>query len=253
MSKVGAIIQARLASTRLPAKVVNRMPNGRSVIEHIVDRIKAVKEIDEVIVAIPEGDKYSLLQQCAARSGAAVFYGDADDVLSRYYHCARQYNLDVILRVTADDPFRDAEVENAAIRLLLSDETIEYVNTVGLPEGVNTEVFRMRALEKAYVEARFWSEREHVTPYIWKNHHIFKCRQLVYGDSPSDCRLTLDVPEDWKVITAVDQALYQAGAIYTIHDIMAFLDQHQEIKRINQNIECGSGYKKSIAEDRYIR
>lgn len=250
--KTGVIIQARLAATRFPNKVVLPMPNGKTVVEHIVSRAAAIKNLDEIIVAIPEEDGESVLYQCAARSGAKVFLGSAEDVLSRYYHCAKEYSLDVILRITSDDPFRDPDVEGAVLQALLQDESIDYVKTTGLPEGVNTEGFRFSALERAYREAKLVSEREHATPYIWKNPVLFHCRQIDYPDAWQHYRLTLDMDVDWKVITAIDAALYRQAPLYRLDAIAAFLQRNPQLLTLNSHIEYQAGYKKSLAEDRKI-
>jgi spore coat polysaccharide biosynthesis protein SpsF (cytidylyltransferase family) len=252
MVKTGAIIQARMASSRLPEKVVKIMPNGLSVIETIVSRISSIPGLDEVIVAIPEENRNSALYECAARSGAAVFCGSGDDVLDRYYHCAKAYELDAILRVTADDPFRDPEVESAVLQVLLSEDKIDYVKSVGLPEGINAEAVRMRALTKAYHEAKLQSEREHVLPYIWKQPELFCLKKIEYPRQWEHFRLTLDMDIDWQVVAAIDTALYRQGRIYTTKEIMSFLALYPELVGLNSHIEYNAGYKKSVANDKSL-
>lgn len=250
--RIGAIIQARMSSTRLPGKVVKRLPNGLSVIENIIMRVATIPELDEIIVASPEVDRDSQLYRCVLQNGTKFFGGDSEDVLSRYYHCAKENQLDIILRVTADDPFREPAVESAALQALLYDDTIDYVKTIGLPEGVNTEAFRMVALEKAYHGAKLQSEREHVTPYIWKNAQMFRCKQLDYVSKLEKCRLTLDLPEDWELVSEIDTALYKTGKIYLLNEIIDFLEKNPELIALNNYIEYNSGYKKSVAEDKLI-
>lgn len=252
MASIGAIIQARLASSRLPNKVVKVMPNGKTVIEHIVSRLRAVSELDKIIVAIPEEDAGSELYKAAKRSGAEVFLGSANDVLKRYYTCAKEYQLDIILRITADDPFREPTIESAALQALLHDSTIDYVKTNGLPEGINAEAFRMVALEEAYHVAKLQSEREHVTPYIWKNPQLFRCKQLDYVSKVEHCRLTLDLPADWELVSKIDATLYQTKKIYLLAEIINFLQENPELVSLNNYIEYNSGYKKSVAEDKLI-
>lgn len=250
--RIGAIIQARMNSTRLPGKVVKKLPNGLSVIENIIMRVAAIPVLNEIIVASPEADHDSELHECVLKSGVEVFWGEADDVLSRYYLCAKQHQLDVILRVTADDPFREHSVESAVLQVLVNDAAVDYVRTSGLPEGINAEAFTMRALTKAYHEAKLQSEREHVTPYIWKNPQLFNCKQLNYVSKLEHCRLTLDFPEDWELISKIDAALYQVGEMYLLKDIMNFLEKNPELVTLNNYIEYNSGYKKSVAEDKLI-
>lgn len=249
MERVGAIVQARLASSRLPGKVAKVLPNDKTVIEYIVHNIFCIPELSVVIVAIPEEEKDSTLYEAAKRSGAKVFLGDAADVLSRYYHAAKTHQLDIILRITADDLFRIPAIEYAAIQQLINNKRLDYVTTVGLPEGMNTEAFRMRALEKAYQEAKLWSEREHVTPYIWKNKDIFRCDQIDYVLEWAKCRLTLDTPEDWKLVSRLTKAIEQKECKMDVEGILSYLIIHPELTNLNCQIEASSGYKKSLIED----
>ncbi len=252
MEKIGAIVQARLASTRLPGKVVKLFPNGKTVIEHIVVNLQKIELLEKVIVAIPEGEKGTELETAIRRTGATLFFGSTEDVLSRYYHAAGTHDLDIILRVTADDPLRDRDVERAAIEALASDVSLDYVRTEGLPEGINTEVFRMRSLEKAYREANLWSEREHVTPYIWKNPGKFHCRTISYCcDNADSYRLTLDSIEDWAMFTALFKLLEQQP-VAGYAELIALLAAHPEICTINNMLDAGSGYAKSVAQDYII-
>lgn len=246
---IGAVIQARLASTRLPGKVVKVMPNGMTVIEYIVYRLKHIKEIDTIIVAMPDQDRDSELERYAKESGAKLFWGAADDVLGRFYNCAIDYGLDAIVRVTCDDPFRDPCVERTAVLKIMQDSKIDYVKTIGLPEGINTEVFTFNALKRAYNEARLKSEHEHVTPYIWKNTDLFRCECISYNDEYRGIRLTLDYPEDWQFICAIDRSLSKDSLNYGYQEILNFISDNPELLKINQHIQANEGYLKSLQID----
>ncbi len=203
---VGVIIQARMGSTRLPGKVLKPI-GDKTLLEHILYRFSRAKRDDlKIIVATslqPENDQIEAL---CGKLGIACFRGSEDNVLERYTFCAREYNLDVIVRMTADDPFVDIdelermlaerERENADFAICCDD----------LPLGVGTEVFTRDALEKTYRESTMPHHFEHVDEYMLENPQIFRTlRMPVKGDkNRPDVRLTVDTAEDY------DRACYIA-------------------------------------------
>ena len=59
MIKFGAIVEARMGSTRLPGKVMMKIKN-LAMISLLVDRLKQVKKINKIIVAttVSKNDDY---------------------------------------------------------------------------------------------------------------------------------------------------------------------------------------------------
>ena len=246
---VGAIIQARTASTRLQGKVLKVMPGGYSVIEAVIRRTMAVESVDHVVVAMPEADRCGRLPGLCCSAGAEVFFGSSDDVLDRFYRCAEQYRFDLIVRVTADDPFRDPEVTAKAVSLMLEDKTIDYLDISGYPDGIGVELFRCSALSRAWREATLNSEREHVTPYIWKNRHIFNTRTIKSDRRWTDWRLTLDEETDWQLVFEIDRRLAREGEWYGLAEIDELLNAHPEIAALNSHLVKNAGYIKSLEVD----
>jgi spore coat polysaccharide biosynthesis protein SpsF len=98
---IGAIIQARMTSTRLPGKVL--MPiNGRPVIEYLFAQLKHVQKLDTIVLATTTNKEDDPLVKYAKANGYNYYRGSEHDVLERYYNAAKQYNIHHILRVTAD-------------------------------------------------------------------------------------------------------------------------------------------------------
>ena len=156
---IGTIIQARLGSTRFPRKILEEI-NGRSVLEHVVERIYKAKNHGVVIIACPENPTVCLNEH--------IYIGDESDVLKRYFECAVGYSLDIITRITADCPLlAPFEIDRCVDRILQRDT--HYVTNVGkegrfgVPDGWDVECFTFHALQKAHKES---TEREHVTTYM---------------------------------------------------------------------------------------
>lgn len=164
----GVIIQARLTSTRLPRKITRQI-GGISILEHLVKRAHASGIFDKVIIAAPHSPECCLNEE--------IFIGDENDVLDRYYQAAKKYDLNFIMRLTADCPLVPLyEMKRVMDRLMLGDT--DYVTNVshegrfGTPDGWDVEAFTMLGLKKTWLkthdgrEGQHRSDREHVTSYM---------------------------------------------------------------------------------------
>ena len=160
MSKVVAIIQARLTSTRLPRKVLKKIGN-KTMLQHVIDRVRKSKLVDTIVVASPHKIKFT---------NAESFIGSEKDVLDRYYCCADKYKANIIVRVTSDCPLIDPEIIDYAIRYMKRNN-LEYVCFAPL-DGLDVEVFTQPQLARAWEFALDAYDREHVTPYMRRENKI---------------------------------------------------------------------------------
>ncbi len=249
--KIGAIIQARMSSTRLPGKVLKDL-YGKTVLEHIIDRVSRSKYIKQIIVATTTNPADDQIVKKLKGTNTPTFRGDEDNVLSRFYLAAKKYKLDIIVRITADDPLKDPNVIDQLIEILLGNDELDYCsNTIKptFPEGIDCEVFRFKALEKAFKEAKLSSETEHVTPYIWKNPDKFNTYNLEYSRDLSSWRWTLDNPDDWEFFKAVYGQFYKEDSFFGMEDVIPWLEEHPEIVELNNKTARNEGYLKSLQND----
>jgi len=243
-----AIIQARMGSSRLPGKTLADIA-GKPLLTRVIERAFFVERLNQIIVATTTDSADDRVEQVARQNGAFVFRGDADDVLDRYYQAALLARADIIIRITADDPFKDPNLISQAIYLLLEDHTIDYVKVEPCPEGLEVEVLKFSALEKAWKEARLPSEREHVTPYIWKNPDKFKLH-IIPGPKDSErLRLTLDYEQDLEFARQVYSRLERAGEDFSLQDVVELLKAQPELATINAGIQPYAGYAISVARE----
>ncbi|HLD45216.1 MAG TPA: glycosyltransferase family protein [bacterium] len=245
-----AIIQARVLSTRLPRKVLMSLC-GKTVLEHVVSRIQESRFIDTVVVATTTRPEDDAIVDLCQRAGMAMSRGSEDDVLDRYYRTAQPYRPDHVVRVTSDCPLIDSEIVDQVIEAHLSSGADYTSNTLQetYPDGLDVEVFTFSSLEKAWKEASLKSEREHVTPYIKKNQQMFKLNSVVNKTDLSQKRWTLDQPEDWILIKAVYDHLYEKNTKFCLADILHYLSQNPEVEQCNQIIRRNEGYEKSLQND----
>ena len=238
-NKIAAIIQARMGSTRLPNKTLELI-EGKSLLEHIINRLKNSKKINEIIIATSENPKDNLIERFSIENKINFFRGSEEDVLDRYYKAAKKFKVSTIVRITADDPFKDPKIIDKIINSLLENSNLDYVsNTIKptFPEGIDTEVFTFKALEKAWKLAKEKEEREHVTPFIINNPSLFKTLNIENQEDLSNLRWTIDYPEDLEFAKKIYKKLYKENHIFEMQDIIELLKKEPNLNEINKNIE----------------
>ena len=249
-----AIIQARISSTRLPKKVLLDL-EGKTVLEHVVERVNRSKRISEVIVATTINSEDLEIVKLCSNKGIRVFCGSEDDVLDRFYQVAKLIKPKHIVRITADCPMIDPNVIDKTINLHLyqnSDYTCNTLNET-FPDGLDVEIFTYEALEKAWKEAILTSEREHVTPYIRKHEEIFKISGLEKKQNLSKKRWTIDEYDDYKFLKVIFKNVYVKNSNFRMNDILKYLRKNPDVERMNNQIVRNEGYLKSVEEDRKIK
>lgn len=247
--KTVAIIQARMGSTRLPGKILMEV-GGRPLLSVLLERLRGAKTLDAVIVATTSDPKDDPVAAFCSREGVPVFRGDESDVLDRYRRCALAHKADVVVRLTGDCPLMDPAVVDAVVGFR-RDRGLDYAaNTApppgDFPDGMDVEVFTAATLERTWSEAKKPSEREHVTFFMWKS-GLFKTARLERTPSWSAVRLTLDYPEDFRVIAAVWTAL--GPGPFTMEDAVAYLVSHPEVRALNAAVVPGQGWITSLKKD----
>jgi len=245
-----AIVQARMGSSRLPGKVMKELA-GQPMIGHVLRRVAAAQRIERVMLATTTSPEDAPLAAYAESLGVGVYRGSTDDVLDRYYQAARAVGAGVVVRLTGDCPVLDPAVIDATIGLFQSGN-YDYVNNFmqrSYPDGLDTEVFSMAALEIAWRDAALPSEREHVTPYFYKNPLLFKQVGLVQPFAWGDWRWTVDEPADFDFIAAVYAALYAENPLFGMAQLVALLENQPALRQINAGIGVNEGYLKSLQED----
>lgn len=250
--KILAITQARVSSSRLPAKVL--LPLGaQTVLDLHLKRLKKSKRITDILVATTQEPEVDKIVKIAERQGCLVYQGSLEDVLDRFYQGAKKLHPDVVVRVTSDCPLLSAEYVDDLIEKFLK-QNVDYASNClipNLPDGMDAEVMTFNALEQAWYEAKLKSEREHVTSYIWKNSDVkggekFRALAVNYGLNLDAIRITLDRDEDYEVITKLVQEL---GEECSLTQIVEYLKVHPEVYNINANIMANEGYIKSLQKD----
>lgn len=239
-----------MGSTRLPGKTLVDIA-GQPFLSHVINRTRASRTVQSVVVATTTDAADDAIVALASRLGAGSYRGSVQDVLDRFYQAARQAGADIVVRITADDPFKDPDVIDLVVGRLLAEPGLDYAsNTIEptFPEGLDVEAFTFTALERAWREARLPSEREHVTPYLWKNPGRFRVENVRHTTDLSTLRWTLDYPEDLRFAREIYARLYH-GQVFRLAEILALLKAEPQLAAINTGIQRNAGYTLSLQQD----
>jgi len=229
------ILQARLASSRFPQKVLAEL-GGKTVLAHIIERLKLATRPDEICVAIPEDKSENALADALTGMEVALTRGSGSDVLGRYIQAAYQTNADLIVRCTADNPLVSPEEIDRQLDELVADPALDYVITDGYPMGVTPESFTLKTLEKLDYLGKHHNFREHVTLYLRKHPGPFSIKTLAAPSELTwpDLKLSFDTPRDFELLKAIYERLYQPGVHLELKRVLNLLKDNPDLAQLGK-------------------
>jgi glutamate-1-semialdehyde aminotransferase/spore coat polysaccharide biosynthesis protein SpsF (cytidylyltransferase family) len=235
-----AIVQARVGSTRLQGKVLKKI-NGKPLIEILFHRLSKTKKIDKIILATSESSENDSLTQMIEKLGYDVFRGSENDVLSRYFEAANNYQPKSIVRITGDCPIIDPAIIDEVISLY-EKENANYASNTNpptYPDGLDVEVFSFDSLIEANEKAETSHEREHVTPFIRASNKL-KNINLSNDTDLSRERWTVDDPEDLVVIENILNH-FVPELDFSWKDVLELKKTHPDYFEANKSIKRNAG------------
>ena len=167
---------------------------NKPLLFYLVERLKLVKTPNKFIIATGLAELNKKIIDFAKKFNLNYFMGSENDVLDRYYKTSKKFNGDIIVRITSDCPLMDPNLIDDGLEMFLTMK-YEYVSNAHpptYPDGYDIEIFSFKKLENAWKKAILPSEREHVTPYIWKNIDKSKMGNFEHDVDLSKFRLTVD-------------------------------------------------------------
>lgn len=195
------ISQVRFKSTRLPGKILLRFKN-QSFLDYFLKNLKKIRGIRKIILACPK-DEYSDIFKFISKKNSInifIFKGDENNVLERYYRCAKKFKSDNIIRITSDCPFIPPSLVQKMIKYY-SKNNIDFLTNNKprlVPHGFDCEILSFKTLKKIFINAKKAYDKEHVTSWFYRN--VFK-KEINYtpiiSKNFSKIRLTLDTPKDY--------------------------------------------------------
>lgn len=234
--KTIVIIQARIGSTRLPGKILKPL-GEETVLSYVVKRCKAIQGVDDVIVATSTLSQDDVVEKWCQENDVAVCRGSEEDVLSRYVQCAKTYNPNYIMRVTADCPFVDYELASEIVKFM-KERDVEIVDLQGdMPRGLAVELLTFNALKRMDQKGKLERHREHVTYYAYEFKEQFSRASFSVPQNriyPA-LRITVDTEEDYELCQAV--AKHFNHPLVSSVDVINFLLENPEVAKLNAHIK----------------
>ena len=215
------IVQARMSSSRLPGKVM-RPVLGEPMMGRQIERLRRSRSLGLLTVATSMDAGDDVVADYCATLDVPVHRGSLQDVLGRYAGALEAFGpADHVVRLTADCPLADWTVIDEVIALHLDSGADYTSNTVdrSFPKGLDVEVFRADLLPAIACATSDPYDREHVTPFFYRNPDRFRIEQLVRPERHDEMRWTVDTPEDFAFTTAVYEALYPTKPAFDSDDI----------------------------------
>ena len=247
--KIVFIIQARLGSTRMTAKIVRPFYGERSIIQLLLEKLKQFANCD-IVLATSVDSANDPLEQIATEAGVGCFRGSENEVLQRFIDAAESVKAQRIIRVCSDNPFLN---EKAIEQLLEKAEksSADYISfwinetpSIKTHFGFWTEYVTLDALKRVRELTSESLYHEHVTNYIYSHPEDFAMEWIPAStclEGRTDIRLTCDTPIDFQNTQEIYAALIGEHPHPTIEDIVAYIDMHpQYLQTMKEEIKKNS-------------
>lgn len=237
--KIAAIVEARMASKRLPGKVLLKAKNI-TMLDHLIDRLKKVKILNEIIVATTINPLDQEIVDFCNIKEIKYFRGSEDDVMGRVIGAAEYCRAQIIVEITADCPIIDPSIVEQIVNIYLSNK-VDYVSNANIrsyPDGMDTQVFSLDILKSSYQMTCNKLDREHVTLHIRNNPDIFSNINVIAPPEINlpNLGLTLDEQDDYIFIKNIIENLYDKNNFFSCLEIVNYLKENKSLLNINSHI-----------------
>lgn len=237
--KIVAIVEARMTSSRLPGKVLFPAA-GKPLLGHLVDRLKMVPSVAEIVLATTINSADEPLVEFAREYGVTSFRGSEHDVMARVLEASEAVSADVIVSVTGDCPLVDPLIVEQVVQLFLINPC-EYATNGHLhtfPEGMGVQVYKYETLKRSAAMTSDSGEREHVTLHIRRHPELF-CH--LYLPAPLDqywpeLHLSLDEVADYELLKKIIEHFNEVTPLFSCRDIVLLLKNRPEWVSINEHV-----------------
>ncbi len=239
MNRIIATIEVRMTSSRLPGKPILKA-NGITMLDHLINRLKNIEIIDEIVVATTENSDDDVLVKIAKEAKVAFYRGDEHNVTGRVIEAAQHNNANTVVQITGDCPIIDHNLVDQVIRVFLNNNAdfVSIGNVRSYPDGMDVSVFKLSTLIKSYEMTSDEKHREHVSLHIRENPEIFSQINFVAPKKMfwPELGLTLDENEDYLLIKKIIEN-FSDNPLFSCEDTIDFLRKNPDLINLNKDVE----------------
>jgi spore coat polysaccharide biosynthesis protein SpsF len=237
--RIVATVEVRMTSSRLPGKHMLEAC-GKPILAHLINRLKRVPSLDEIVIATTVNPADDVLCQLATDCGVNFHRGSEDDVMQRVVDSAASVNADLIVEITGDCPVIDPEIIEQAIRIHRYNES-DYTGNAEIrsyPDGMDVQVFSAADLKEAAAITNDADDHEHVSLYFRRHPERYRHVHLV---APPELHwpelgLTLDEKNDYLLMKRIYEHFLPDHPHFSCLDVLRFLRANPDVVAINQDV-----------------
>jgi spore coat polysaccharide biosynthesis protein SpsF len=219
--RIGAIVQARMSSRRLPGKVLRPL-GGKPLLQYVLENLSQLDELAGTLVATSTDPSDDPIAEFCGRFGTPCFRGALDNVAERFLEAARTHALSAFVRVSGDSPLLDSRLVARAMHLFEESDADLATNVFSrtYPAGMSVEVVKTETFERVVPELKEAGDREHVTSYFYRNADDFHIVNFVREVPRRDLHLAVDTPEHFEYVARLVGSMNRPHWDYSLDDIL---------------------------------
>jgi spore coat polysaccharide biosynthesis protein SpsF len=219
--QVGAIIQARMSSARLPGKVLRDIA-GKPALQYVVESMRQCKELAAIVVATSDDASDDAIADFCEKRNVLCHRGPLNDVVERMAQALEEHSLDCFFRVCGDSPLLDHRLLAEALNIYRKDEYDLVTNVLPrtYPTGESVELLRSASFHKVRSDEMDREDREHVTRYFYRLAKRFRIGRFTAPQPWHKARLALDTMEDLAIIEEIVARMDKPHWEYSVEDLM---------------------------------
>lgn len=224
-NKVGAILQARMSSQRLPGKVLRSIEN-RPLLDYVIDIVRR-GDVDELVVATStDASDDPIAEHCETLDVQCV-RGPLDDVASRFCAVLLACDWDAFVRVSADSPLLDYRLVKWSVEAIRREgcDLATNIHPRTFPRGQSIEAVRRDVFLKSLAQMTQPGDQEHVTPVLYRHADQLGVINLRASEDFTGRHLAIDTPEDFEQVARTLAELNAAPWDHTLAEIVSAYDR----------------------------
>jgi spore coat polysaccharide biosynthesis protein SpsF len=223
--KIGAIVQARMSSERLPGKILHRILN-KPMLQYLLDGLKHCSVLDGLVVATSIEPTDEPIRAFCEAYDIYCFSGALEDVAGRFIGVIDSQEFDAFVRISGDSPLLDYRLVSKAVELFKSGGEYDIVTNTqrrSFPKGQSVEVIKSEKFKAIYPLMKTASEKEHVTTYFYSHQEQFSICNFESGMEYGQIQLSVDTHEDMIKIERLVSSMSKPHWEYSFEDLVKLL------------------------------